>query len=221
MLGNCFWTPGRGINKHPFRFALGEHSLISDEAIAPQRPDLSPIGNPGQDGYLVVQERRFQVFDAMHPNKPGTAEFPCELRSATSLRVGDGGVLHPLNVSHVVDMAMCIDHLGRDTEPQTKYRIHEQGLYGLSTDRRKQPGFCGVRGSSGHLSKQIEDKEENESSPIPTGPFRRMGQLKEHLTSLGHEQHAVGLAIREVFGTNAVRVAIAEIDAFAGGFGNL
>jgi len=48
-----------------------------------------------------------------------------------------------------------------------------------------------------------------------------MRQLKKHLPSFGHEEDIVVLTIGEVFGSNAVRVAVAEVHAFAFILGDL
>ena len=45
--------------------------------------------------------------------------------------------------------------------------------------------------------------------------------MKQHFTRLRNEQDAVVLAIGEVFGANAVRLAVTEVHAFAFVLGNL
>lgn len=48
-----------------------------------------------------------------------------------------------------------------------------------------------------------------------------MSQLKKHFTRLGDKQDAIVLAIGEVFGSDAFRVAVAQVHAFAFVLGNL
>jgi hypothetical protein len=73
----------------------------------------------------------------VHPDEPRAAEIPREPGSAASLRVGDGRVLHPLNVGDVVDVAIGIHHFHSHSELQTKYRVHLEGLYGFSASSTK------------------------------------------------------------------------------------
>src|SRR5262249_9156224 len=124
LLGDWFWTTRCGVNKYPICFAFREYGLISNEAIAPQGPHLSPIRHPGQHGYLIIEERGFEVLDAVHPDEPCPALFPREPRSAASLGVADRRVLHPLNVSDTVDVAISIHNFGSHSDLQTKYRVH-------------------------------------------------------------------------------------------------
>jgi hypothetical protein len=124
LAGNWPWMARGSIDKYPFRFALGEHRLFSEEATAPPGSDLSPIDHPCQDCDLIVQKGRFQVLDAVHPDEPGPAEFPREPRSAASLSVANGRVLHPLNISDIVDVAICIHDFGSHSDLQTENCIH-------------------------------------------------------------------------------------------------
>jgi len=53
---------------------------------------------------------------------------------------------------------------------------------------------------------------------LPAGPLRLPLEVEQHLPRLGHEQHAFGFAVGEVFLADASRVAIAEVDLLADAF---
>src|SRR5215469_17112383 len=47
-----------------------------------------------------------------------------------------------------------------------------------------------------------------------------MFELEEHFPRFWHQQHTLVFTIGEIFGANSLRVAVAEIDFAANGFGN-
>ena len=61
--------------------------------------------------------------------------------SGVNFGVADSGVLHPVNVGDIVHVPISVHHFGGHSELQTKYRVHGQGLYGVSVDRCKRTGI--------------------------------------------------------------------------------
>lgn len=45
--------------------------------------------------------------------------------------------------------------------------------------------------------------------------------MKEHFAGFGDEEDAIVFAVGKVFGADGTRVAVAEVDPFASGLGNL
>ena len=86
------------------------------------------------------------------------------------------------------------------------------------------PGQLVISGETEKIAKACElaqAKGARRALPLTVGPFRRVFQLEKHLAGFGHEQNAFVLTIREIFGADGVRIAVAEIDLPASLLGDL
>ncbi len=130
---------GKGINKYPIGFALGQHRAIgnADELVAAQRTDLAQVGNPGLHPEHVCGKRRAQILDAMRAHDPGCAARLRHPRAAGRLGVPHGRLLHPLYVGDVVDVAVRVHGAIRHFEFDLINCVHNFPTRDRSAERQK------------------------------------------------------------------------------------
>src|SRR5437660_8445053 len=89
--------------------------------------DLCPLADSRSCGYLLTFECRFFVIDLMADDDPGI--FCKHLLACGMLPVGYGDVLDPAEIRDIVDVALLIDLVGRDSERVREFHSEVEKLF--------------------------------------------------------------------------------------------
>jgi hypothetical protein len=122
---NCARPSRSCVHEYPIGFAESKDLLVScaDEFVAAQRADFAEVSDPSENSDLFAGKGWVEVFDVMGSGHPGCAELPGQSCATGGGGMGNGGVLHPLDICHVVHVAISVHDFRRDGEFQTKNRI--------------------------------------------------------------------------------------------------
>lgn len=117
---NTLWPPRLHINKYPVGFASGNELVViqTEKGVPPHGANPAHVVDPGNRLYPVALKGRPQVLDVVGARHPGGPVRLVHGLPANRVPVLHGKVLHPLDVLHVVDVAIPID----------RFFVHRKGV---------------------------------------------------------------------------------------------
>ena len=114
LLWNSLGPATLRIDEDPVRFTLRNHYSLLNKFVVPHGFDALHASNPSPHDQFVILEDWTQILDLVGSRHPDRAVLGHHACPAQGLEMQDRDVLHPLDIGHIVDVTIAVDHRGGD-----------------------------------------------------------------------------------------------------------